>query len=88
MQAFCRFRVRNLIVQDWRPFLPREERDAARILSDSCARDDIEVRVEGGHTLVDLVGDDYHSTVAGIYIAKADGRQRPLGVPTMEDKIV
>ena len=60
-------------MQDKPLFLPREERDAAQLLSDAFARDGIEVRlntravnvrVEGGQTLVDLVSDDYKSTAA------------------------
>ena len=52
---------------------PQEERDAAQTLSDAFARDGIEVRlntaavrvrVEGAQKLVDLVSDDYQSTVA------------------------
>src|SRR6202165_2119701 len=82
-QAFCRFGARTIIVQDWPLFLPREERDAAQILSDSLARDGIEVRlnttavnvrVEGGQKLVDLVSDDYKSTVAVDAILTGTGR--------------
>ncbi len=71
-QAFCRLGVHTTIVQDWPLFLPREERDAAQILSDAFARDGIEVRlnthavsvrVEGGQKIVDLVSDDYRSSV-------------------------
>ncbi len=82
-QAFCRFGSQTIIVQDWPLFLPREERDAAQILSDAFARDGIEVRlntravnvrVEGGQKLVDLVSDDYHSTVAVDAILTGTGR--------------
>ncbi len=64
-------------------FLPREERDAAQILSDSFARDGIEVRlnakavgvsVEHGQKLVDLVSDDDKSTVAVDAILTGTGR--------------
>ena len=44
-QAFCRFGAQTTIVQDWPLFLPAEERDAAQILSDSMARDGVEVRL-------------------------------------------
>ncbi|MEO6779095.1 MAG: mercuric reductase [Gemmatimonadaceae bacterium] len=83
-QAFCRFGARTTIVQDWPLFLPREERDAAQILSDSFARDGIEirldtrvvnVRVENGEKLVDLVHEDYRSTVAVDAILAGVGRR-------------
>ena len=82
-QAFCRFGTQTVIAQDWPFFLPREERDAAQILSDSFARDGIEVRlnteavkvrVEGGQKLVDLVSDDYKSMVAVDAILTGTGR--------------
>ena len=82
-QAFCRFGAQTIIAQKWPLFLPREERDAAQILSDSFARDGIEVRlnsevvnvrVDGGQKLVDLVSDDYRSTVAVDAILTGTGR--------------
>ncbi|MEP6510244.1 MAG: mercuric reductase [Dokdonella sp.] len=82
-QAFCRFGVRTTIVQHWPLFLPREERDAAQLLSDAFARDGIEVRlntrvvnvrVEGDQKIADLVSDDYHSTVAVDAILTGTGR--------------
>ena len=72
-QAFCRFGAQTVIAQSRPLFLPREERDAAQIISDAFARDGIEVRlntkavnvrVEHGQKLVELVSDDYTSTVA------------------------
>jgi len=75
--------VQTTIVQKRPLFLPREERDAAQILSDSFARDGIEVRlntrvlnvhVDGGAKLVDLVSDDYHSTVVVDAILTGTGR--------------
>jgi pyruvate/2-oxoglutarate dehydrogenase complex dihydrolipoamide dehydrogenase (E3) component len=71
-QAFCRLGAKTIIAQDLPLFLPREERDAAQILSAAFARDGIEVRlntkavnvrVEDGQKRVDLVSDDYRSTV-------------------------
>ena len=88
-QAFCRFGARTTIVQDWPLFLPKEERDAAQILSDAFARDGIEVRlntravnvrVEDGQKLVDLVSDDYKSTVTVDAILTGTGR-----VPNVDD---
>ncbi len=88
-QTFCRFGARTIIVQDWPLFLPREERDAAQLISDSFARDGIEVRlntravnvhVENGQKLVDLVSDDYKSTVSVDAILTGTGR-----VPNVDD---
>lgn len=73
-QAFCRFGSEVIIAQDEPTFLPREERDAAQILSDSLARDGVEihlnssvvaVRKQGGSKIVDLVsgGDTFSVSV-------------------------
>jgi pyruvate/2-oxoglutarate dehydrogenase complex dihydrolipoamide dehydrogenase (E3) component len=87
-QAFCRLGVRTIIAQDRPLFLPREERDAALILARSFARDGMElrlnaravrVRVEGGEKLVDLLSDEYTSTVAVDAILTGTGR-----VPNVE----
>ena len=88
-QAFSRFGAQTIIAQNWPLFLPREERDAAQLLSDAFARDGIEVRlntkvvnvrVEGGRKLVDLVSDDYKSTVEVDAILTGTGR-----LPNVED---
>lgn len=82
-QAFCRLGVQTIIVQKRPLFLPREERDAAQILSDAFARDGIEVRlntqvldvrVESGAKVVDLVSDDYHSSLVVDAILTGTGR--------------
>ncbi len=82
-QAFCRFGAKTIIVQRWPLFLPKEERDAAQLLSDSFARDGVEVRLnteavsvraEGGKKLVDLICDDFKSTVAVDAILTGIGR--------------
>ncbi len=82
-QAFCRFGAQTIIAQDKPLFLPKEERDAAQLLSDAFARDGIEVRLntkavnvrlEGGQKHVDLVSDDYKSTVAVDAILTGTGR--------------
>ncbi len=87
-QAFCRLGARTTIVQDLPLFLPREERDAAQILSDAFARDGIEVRlnthvvgvrVENGQKLVDLISDDYRNTIEVDAILAGVGR-----VPNVE----
>ncbi|HWZ70920.1 MAG TPA: mercuric reductase [Casimicrobiaceae bacterium] len=82
-QAFCRFGARTSIAQSLPLFLPKEERDAAQLLSDAFARDGIDVRLntevvrvrtEGGQKLVDLVSDDYQSTVTVDAILTGTGR--------------
>jgi pyruvate/2-oxoglutarate dehydrogenase complex dihydrolipoamide dehydrogenase (E3) component len=82
-QAFCRFGARTTIAQGLPLFLPKEERDAAQLLSDGFTRDGIEVRLnteavkvrmEDGQKLVDLISDDYQSTVAVDAILTGTGR--------------
>ncbi len=82
-QAFCRLGVHTTIVQHKPLFLPREERDAAQLLSDAFARDGIEVRLnthavnvrtQGGEKIVDLVSDDYKSSVTVDAILTGIGR--------------
>lgn len=83
-QAFCRFGAQTTIVQNWPLFLPREERDAAQILSDAFASDGIEirldtrvvnVRVQGGEKIVDLVHDDYENSITVDAILTGTGRE-------------
>jgi len=87
-QAFCRFGAQTTIAQDLPLFLPKEERDAAQLLSDALARDGIQVRlntaavsvrVENGQKVVDLVSDDYRSSLAVDEILTGTGR-----VPNVE----
>jgi pyruvate/2-oxoglutarate dehydrogenase complex dihydrolipoamide dehydrogenase (E3) component len=82
-QAFCRFGARTSIAQSLPLFLPKEERDAAQLLSDAFARDGIDVRLnteavkvrmEGGRKVVDLISDDYQSTVTVDAILTGTGR--------------
>jgi len=82
-QAFCRFGANTIIAQSLPLFLPKEERDAAQLLSDAFARDGLEVRLnteavkvrmEGGRKFVDLVSDDYQSTVEVDAILTGTGR--------------
>lgn len=82
-QAFCRLGSQTIIAHAEPLFLPREERDAAQLVSDAFARDRIEirlntkavnVRVEGKQKLVDLVDHDYKSTVAVDEILTGIGR--------------
>ena len=82
-QAFCRLGSHVIIAQDDPMFLPKEERDAAQILSDSLARDGVEihlnttvvaVRMEGGKKVADLVSDDNKTSVAVDEILTGIGR--------------
>ncbi len=45
-QAFCRLGTNVILVHDEAKFLPREERDAAQLLSDSMARDGVEIHLD------------------------------------------
>ncbi|MFK2875628.1 mercuric reductase [Rhodanobacter hydrolyticus] len=88
-QAFCRLGAKVTLVQDRPLFLPREERDAAQLLSDALARDGIAIRLnnritavrgQGETRFVEMVSDNYHSTVevdailTGIgHVANVDG---------------
>jgi pyruvate/2-oxoglutarate dehydrogenase complex dihydrolipoamide dehydrogenase (E3) component len=82
-QAFGRLGARTVIVQHLPLFLPKEERDAAQILSEAFARDGIEVRLntrpvdvrsEDGLRKVELLSDDYRSTVVVDQILAGVGR--------------
>lgn len=82
-QAFCRLGSHVIIAQDDPMFLPKEERDAAQILSDSLARDGVEihlntgvvaVRTEGRSKIVDLVSDDNRVSVPVDEILAGIGR--------------
>jgi pyruvate/2-oxoglutarate dehydrogenase complex dihydrolipoamide dehydrogenase (E3) component len=82
-QAFCRLGSQVSIVQDEPFFLDQEERDAAQILSESLARDGIDihlntqtvgVRVSGAQKLLDLLSDNYRTTVAADAILVGAGR--------------
>jgi pyruvate/2-oxoglutarate dehydrogenase complex dihydrolipoamide dehydrogenase (E3) component len=87
-QAFCRFGSHVIIAQDEPMFLPKEERDAAQILSDALARDGVEihlnttvvaVRMEGARKVVDLVNDGDKFSVSVDEILAGIGR-----VPNVE----
>ena len=65
-QAFARFGTRTVIAHDEPLFLPKEERDAAQMVSDALARDGVEihlnsqavrVHVQGGKKIVELRND-------------------------------
>jgi len=83
-QAFCRLGAHVIIAQDEPMFLPCEERDAAQILSDSLARDGLEihlntqvaaVRKSGGDKVVELVSEDNRNTVVVDEILAGIGRE-------------
>src|ERR1700733_13146236 len=83
-QAFCRLGSHVIIAQDEPMFLPGEERDAAQILSDSLARDGLEihlntqvvaVRRQGDQKVVDLVSDDNKVSVVVDEILAGIGRE-------------
>jgi pyruvate/2-oxoglutarate dehydrogenase complex dihydrolipoamide dehydrogenase (E3) component len=83
-QAFCRLGSHVVIAQNEAKFLPKEERDAAQLLSESLARDGVEVHLNTtvvavrtaatGEKLVDLVSDDRKSTIAVDHILTGVGR--------------
>jgi pyruvate/2-oxoglutarate dehydrogenase complex dihydrolipoamide dehydrogenase (E3) component len=82
-QAFCRLGSQVIIAQDEPMFLPGEERDAAQILSDSLARDGLEihlntqvvaVRRQGEQKLVELSSDDSKTSVCVDEILAGIGR--------------
>ena len=82
-QAFCRFGTRTIIAHSEPLFLPKEERDAAQMVSDALARDGVEihlnskavkVRVQDGRKLVELVNDGNVTTIAVEEILTGIGR--------------
>jgi len=82
-QAFCRLGSHVIIAQDEPMFLPGEERDAAQILSDSLARDGVEIHLntqvaavhtEGAEKVVALVSDDSKISVRVDEILTGIGR--------------
>ena len=87
-QAFCRLGTRTIISHSEPLFLPKEERDAAQMVSDALARDGVEihlnctvveVRVEGGRKIVEMVNDGNVRTSAVDEILTGIGR-----VPAVE----
>jgi pyruvate/2-oxoglutarate dehydrogenase complex dihydrolipoamide dehydrogenase (E3) component len=82
-QAFSRFGVLTTIVNAEPLFLPKEERDAAQMVSDALARDGVEihlntqvvnVRTEGGRTCVDTINDGVTATLEVDRILTGIGR--------------
>ncbi|MEO9230353.1 MAG: mercuric reductase [Devosia sp.] len=71
-QAFCRLGSHVTIVQNDPKFLPREERDAAEILSRSMARDGVEIRLnttvvgarrDGGDKVLETVSNEVNGDI-------------------------
>ena len=82
-QAFSRFGAHVVIVHDEPLFLPKEERDAAQMVSDALARDGIEVhlntlavdvRIEDGKKVVKTLSDGNSATFTVDQILTGIGR--------------
>jgi pyruvate/2-oxoglutarate dehydrogenase complex dihydrolipoamide dehydrogenase (E3) component len=82
-QVFCRLGSHVSIVQDEPLFLSQEERDAAQILSDSLARDGVDIhlntetvgiRTDGPKKIIELLSDDNRTTIVVDAILIASGR--------------
>ena len=82
-QAFARFGARTIIAHDEPLFLPKEERDAAQMVSDALARDGVEihlnskavnVRTEGARKFVELVNDGNRRVIGVDQILTGIGR--------------
>jgi pyruvate/2-oxoglutarate dehydrogenase complex dihydrolipoamide dehydrogenase (E3) component len=92
-QAFARLGPRVIIIQNEPKFLPREERDAAEILSRSMARDGVEIwlnttvvsaRSEGATKMVDVVNNVVKSEIRGNEILLSVGRVAQLDSLTLD----
>lgn len=88
-QAFCRLGSHVTIVQDEAKFLPREERDAAEILSRAMERDGVIIRLnttvvgarrEGRDTILETMSNDVSGEVRGDTVLLCIGR-----VPNVEE---
>jgi pyruvate/2-oxoglutarate dehydrogenase complex dihydrolipoamide dehydrogenase (E3) component len=82
-QAFSRLGSHTIIAHDEPLFLPKEERDAAQMVSDALARDGVEihlnttvvnVRVEGGRKLIETVNDGNRATFTVDQVLTGIGR--------------
>ena len=82
-QAFSRFGSRVVIVHDEPLFLPKEERDAAQMVSNALARDGVEVhlntrvvgvRIEDGNKIVETLNDGNAATITVDHILTGIGR--------------
>jgi len=59
-QAFARFGTRTLMVHSEPLFLPKEERDAAQMVSDALARDGVEIHLNSRVTAIQAQADGKH----------------------------
>jgi pyruvate/2-oxoglutarate dehydrogenase complex dihydrolipoamide dehydrogenase (E3) component len=82
-QAFCRLGSQVTIVQNDPKFLPREERDAAEILSRAMARDGVQIRLnttvvgargESGDKVLETVNNDVKGEIRADEILLSVGR--------------
>jgi pyruvate/2-oxoglutarate dehydrogenase complex dihydrolipoamide dehydrogenase (E3) component len=82
-QAFARLGTRTVIAHSEPLFLPREERDAAQMVSDSLTRDGVEIHLnskavkayaDGGMKSVDLLSDGLSTTTTVAQILTGIGR--------------
>ncbi len=87
-QVFSRFGARTVIVHNEPLFLPKEERDAAQMVSEALARDGVEihlnttavnVRVEDGKKCVETVNDGNVATIKVDQILTGIGRVPAVG---------
>jgi pyruvate/2-oxoglutarate dehydrogenase complex dihydrolipoamide dehydrogenase (E3) component len=82
-QAFCRLGAQVTIIQNDPKFLPREERDAANILSESMARDGVSIylnttvvgaRADGAAILLHTTNNDINGVVRADRVLVSVGR--------------
>jgi pyruvate/2-oxoglutarate dehydrogenase complex dihydrolipoamide dehydrogenase (E3) component len=88
-QALARFGSRVVLAHSAPLFLPKEERDAAQMVSDSLARDGVEVHlntramnvkvVEGGTKHVETINDGNVQTIVADHILTGIGRAPAVG---------
>ena len=92
-QVFCRFGARTVIVHDEPLFLPKEERDAAQMVSEALARDGVEihlnttavnVHMENGKKCVETVNDGNVATIKVDQILTGIGRFPAVGGLNLE----
>ena len=92
-QAFARFGTRTVIVHDVPLFLPKEERDAAQMVSEALARDGVEihlntkvveVRVEDCKKCVETLNDGNAATTRVDQILSGIGRVPAVGELNLE----